>query len=268
MRKHAGPVQPKKHLGQHFLKDASIAQRIAATVSTTNKEQTLLEIGPGTGALTRPLIAEGHRLIEVVEIDRDSVAYLNTQDWVRENGIVIHEGDMLKWKTEQWETVAAGEPFAIVGNFPYNISSQIMFRALDLGPRVVELTGMFQKEVAERVCAAPGNKAYGILSVLMQAYFNCTYLFTVAETAFDPPPKVKSGVIRCLRKPSDQIPSTPTPAHLSRVVKAAFNQRRKTLRNALRSGGFDISAVPAETLGLRAEALSVAEFQELARLLP
>lgn len=265
MRKHAGPVQPKKHLGQHFLKDTSIAERIAGSVSTPT-EQTLLEIGPGTGALTRPLLETGRTCIEVVEIDRDSVAYLNAQDWVHANRIVIHEGDMLKWGPEDWDRVATGQPFAIVGNFPYNISSQIMFRALDLGERIVELTGMFQKEVAERICALPGNKSYGILSVLMQAHFDCTYLFTVAETAFDPPPKVKSGVIRCLRKPSGQIPSSPTPAQLSRVVKAAFNQRRKTLRNALRSAGFDVSAVPNETLGLRAEALSVAEFQELARL--
>jgi len=265
MRKHAGPVKPKKHLGQHFLRDASIAMRIAESVAAM-PDHPVLEIGPGTGALTLPMIQLGRRCIEVVEIDPESVAHLAEQEWTQTHRVTIHEGDMLRWKAEDWERIANGQPFAMVGNFPYNISSQIMFRALELGERCTELTGMFQKEVAERICAPPGNKSYGILSVLMQAQFDCKYLFTVDEQAFDPPPKVKSGVIRCLRKPSDQIPADPTPAHLTKVVKAAFNQRRKTLRNALRSAGYDISGVPDETLGLRAEALSVSDFLDLARL--
>lgn len=261
----ATPVRPKKHLGQHFLRDSSIADRIAASVGTS-PEIVLLEIGPGTGALTQPLIRRGHEKIEVVEIDRDSVAFLRAQDWFQAAGVVLHEGDMLKWKAAEWAEVANGDKFSIVGNFPYNISSQILFRALDQGDRIVELTGMFQKEVAERVCAPSGNKVYGILSVLMQTYFDCSYLFTVDEGAFDPPPKVKSGVIRCVRKPADQIHSTP--AHLALVVKAAFNLRRKTLRNALRAANLDFSAVDETTLGLRAEALTVEEFLDLARRIP
>jgi 16S rRNA (adenine1518-N6/adenine1519-N6)-dimethyltransferase len=265
--KQATPVRPKKHLGQHFLRDSTIADRIAASVNTS-PEIALLEIGPGTGALTRPLIREGHAKIEVVEIDRDSVAFLREQDWFQEARVVLHEGDMLKWKSAEWAEVAGGSKFSIVGNFPYNISSQILFRALDQGERIVELTGMFQKEVAERVCAPSGNKIYGILSVLMQTYFDCSYLFTVNEDAFDPPPKVKSGVIRCVRKPADQIHSSPTPAHLALVVKAAFNLRRKTLRNALRAANLDFSAVDETTLGLRAEALTVEGFLDLARKIP
>jgi 16S rRNA (adenine1518-N6/adenine1519-N6)-dimethyltransferase len=263
----ASAVRPKKHLGQHFLRDLTVADRIAESVDTA-AEIPLLEVGPGTGALTRPLIDKGRRTLEVVEIDRDSVAFLREQVWFQDAGVVLHEGDMLKWKSAEWAEVAGGGKFSIVGNFPYNISSQILFRALDQGDRIVELTGMFQKEVAERVCAPSGNKVYGILSVLMQTYFDCSYLFTVDEGAFDPPPKVKSGVIRCVRKPADQIHSSPTPAHLALVVKAAFNLRRKTLRNALRAANLDFSAVDETTLGLRAEALTVEGFLDLARKIP
>lgn len=260
------PVKPKKHLGQHFLNDPSIALRIAECI-TAPLDHPMLEIGPGTGALTQPMIALGRTSIEVVDLDIESIQHLQDQNWVHEANVRIHHGDILKWTANQWDTIAKGRPFAIVGNFPYNISSQILFRALELGDRISELTGMFQKEVAERICAPPGNKTYGILSVLMQAHFHCHYEFTVDEKAFHPPPKVKSGVIHCKRKTPDEIPSEPSPEHLRRVVKTAFNQRRKTLRNALRSGGYDLSNVQDAMLSLRAEALSVEEFQELARKL-
>lgn len=218
----------------------------------------ILEIGPGTGALTRPLIQRFGSAVHVVEIDTESVAFLKNADWIEEDH--IHSGDLLKSQPHELGMEGA---FALVGNFPYNISSQILFRALDWRDRVPLCMGMFQKEVADRVCASHGSKVYGILSVLLQVYFRCEYAFTVGPGAFIPPPKVDSGVILLTRTP-ERDPDVEYET-LRRVVKAGFGQRRKTLRNALRSGGFDTESIPEEWKGLRAEQLTPDQFVALAK---
>ena len=256
-------VRAKKHLGQHFLKDASFAVRIAEALSPSACSGRVLEIGPGTGALTRPLLERLDEPPYGLELDQESVAFLVESKTLPADHVL--EQDLLKWSPSD-HPAFRDEPFALVGNFPYNISSQILFWTLDHRGQIPELVGMFQKEVAERVVAPHGSKTYGILSVLIQLHYDGTYLFTVPPGAFNPPPKVQSGVIRLARKASP--PEQLDYGHLKAVVKAAFNQRRKTLRNALRSGGFDVSAVPEATLGLRAEQLSPDELATLARLLP
>lgn len=250
-------VTAKKHLGQHFLKDPSVSQRIAGLVSPS-EEVRILEIGPGTGALTRPLIDRFDQRVHVVEVDAESVVHLQGSDWIANDH--IHSADILRSTPE--ELGLTGD-FALVGNFPYNISSQILFKLLEWRGRVPECVGMFQKEVAERVCASHGSKVYGILSVLLQNYYRCDYEFTVGPDAFIPPPKVQSGVIRLTRTPEND----PDVDHdvLRKVVKAGFGQRRKTLRNALRAGGFDGDSIPQQWLGQRAEQLSPTEFVELAK---
>jgi 16S rRNA (adenine1518-N6/adenine1519-N6)-dimethyltransferase len=258
-RASSGPVKAKKHLGQHFLKDGAVSQRIAALVPAVEGQQ-LLEVGPGTGALTQPLIERFGSAVHVVEIDTESVAYLNGVDWIDQAH--IHQGDLLKSTPN---ALGMEGDFALIGNFPYNISSQILFRALDWKSQVNCCVGMFQKEVAERICAEKGSKVYGILSVLLQNYFTCEYAFTVGPGAFDPPPKVDSGVIRLVRNPSSD-PDVPYEA-LRRVVKAAFGLRRKTLRNALRAGGFDEGVIPEQWKGQRAEQLSPHDFVALTRAL-
>jgi len=255
----SGPVKAKKHLGQHFLKDSAVSERIAGLVHIAEGQQ-VLEVGPGTGALTQPLIRRFGTAVHVVEIDTESVGYLSGVDWIA--NAHIHAADLLKSSPE---VLGMTGTFGLVGNFPYNISSQILFRALDWRSQVSCCIGMFQKEVAERVCASNGSKVYGILSVLLQNYFSCEYAFTVGPGAFDPPPKVDSGVIRLVRTP-DTDPDVPYEA-LKRVVKAAFGLRRKTLRNALRAGGFDDASIPEEWRGLRAEQLSPADFVVLTRAL-
>lgn len=250
-------VAAKKHLGQHFLKDPAVSQRIAGLLSE-GLDTAILEVGPGTGALTKPLLARFGEAVHVVEIDRESVDYLRSSDWMDPDR--VHEGDLLKSSPE--DLGMAGH-FAVAGNFPYNISSQILFRVLDWRDRVPECVGMFQKEVADRVCANHGSKTYGILSVLLQVYYRCDYAFTVGPGAFLPPPKVQSGVIRLVRTP-DEDPDIDYDV-LRRVVKAGFGQRRKTLRNALRAGGFDADTIPEAWLGKRAEQLSPRDFVELAR---
>ncbi len=256
-------VKAKKHLGQHFLKDAEAAERIAAALSDTGCQGRVLEIGPGTGALTRPLLKRTAEPPYGLELDRESVTYLVGSGTLPADHVL--EQDLLKW-SPQSHPAFADTPFALVGNFPYNISSQILFWALDHRGQIPEVVGMFQKEVAERVVAPHGSKTYGILSVLIQLHYDAAYLFTVPPGAFNPPPKVQSGVIRLAQKAHP--PEGIAYAHLKRVVKAAFNQRRKTLRNALRAGGLDISTVPDETLALRAEQLSPEDFAQLTRLLP
>ncbi|MCH1582553.1 MAG: 16S rRNA (adenine(1518)-N(6)/adenine(1519)-N(6))-dimethyltransferase RsmA [Flavobacteriales bacterium] len=258
-RSHSGPVRAKKHLGQHFLKDSAVSERIADLVPTGSKHQ-ILEVGPGTGALTQPLIQRHGRAVHVVEIDTESVAFLQAADWM--NSDHIHSGDLLKSTPDMLGMTGT---FTLVGNFPYNISSQILFRALEWRDQVDGCIGMFQKEVALRVCADSGSKVYGILSVLLQNYFSCEYAFTVGPGAFDPPPKVDSGVIRLIRTP-DKDPDVDY-ALLKRVVKAAFGLRRKTLRNALRSGGFNDDAIPEAWRGQRAEQLSPADFIVLTQAL-
>ena len=218
-------VKAKKHLGQHFLKDLNIAQKIADTLSLANYKK-VVEIGAGMGVLTQFLLKKDTELY-VVEIDKESVAYLEAH-YPELRGKIIAD-DFLKYDIAGY----LREPFAIIGNFPYNISTQIVFKLLELRDYVPEFSGMFQKEVAERICEREGSKTYGILSVLVQAFYEATYLFTVSEGVFNPPPKVKSGVLRLVRKPDYHLDCDE--ALFFTIVKTAFNQRRKTLRNSLKS---------------------------------
>ena len=217
-------VKAKKHLGQHFLKDLNIAQKIADTLSLANYKK-VVEIGAGMGVLTQFLLKKDTE-VYVVEIDKESVAYLEAH-YPELRGKIIAD-DFLKYDIAGY----LREPFAIIGNFPYNISTQIVFKLLELRDYVPEFSGMFQKEVAERICEREGSKAYGILSVLVQAFYEATYLFTVSEGVFNPPPKVKSGVLRLVRKPDYHLDCDE--ALFFTIVKTAFNQRRKTLRNSLK----------------------------------
>ena len=217
-------VKAKKHLGQHFLKDLNIAQKIADTLSLVNYKK-VVEIGAGMGVLTQFLLKKDTE-VYVVEIDKESVAYLEAH-YPELRGKIIAD-DFLKYDIAGF----LREPFAIIGNFPYNISTQIVFKLLELRDYVPEFSGMFQKEVAERICEREGSKTYGILSVLVQAFYEATYLFTVSEGVFNPPPKVKSGVLRLVRKPNYHLDCDE--ALFFTIVKTAFNQRRKTLRNSLK----------------------------------
>lgn len=217
-------VKAKKHLGQHFLKDLNIAQKIADTLSLANYKK-VVEIGAGMGVLTQFLLKKDTE-VYVVEIDKESVVYLEAH-YPELRGKIIAD-DFLKYDIAGY----LREPFAIIGNFPYNISTQIVFKLLELRDYVPEFSGMFQKEVAERICEREGSKTYGILSVLVQAFYEATYLFTVSEGVFNPPPKVKSGVLRLVRKPNYHLDCDE--ALFFTIVKTAFNQRRKTLRNSLK----------------------------------
>ena len=217
-------VKAKKHLGQHFLKDLNIAQKIADTLSLANYKK-VVEIGAGMGVLTQFLLKKDTE-VYVVEIDKESVAYLEAH-YPELRGKIIAD-DFLKYDIAGF----LREPFAIIGNFPYNISTQIVFKLLELRDYVPEFSGMFQKEVAERICEREGSKTYGILSVLVQTFYEATYLFTVSEGVFNPPPKVKSGVLRLVRKPNYHLDCDE--ALFFTIVKTAFNQRRKTLRNSLK----------------------------------
>lgn len=251
-------VSAKKHLGQHFLRDENIARKIAASLEPKGQYQTVLEIGPGMGVLTKHLLQREEFTTWVVEVDRESVAYL--QEHYPQLQPRIIAWDFLKLDLAE----KFSEPFAVIGNFPYNISSQILFRILDFRDRVPEAAGMFQKEVAERVAAKPGNKTYGILSVLVQAWYSIEYLFTVSEHVFSPPPKVKSAVIRLRRNSTTSLACDEK--LFTEVVKAGFNQRRKTLRNALHA--FEI--IPGNEghvfFTKRAEQLSVEDFVQLTLL--
>jgi len=245
-------VRPKKHLGQHFLADRGIARRIAGSLKAENCDS-VLEIGPGKGILTGFLMERGFADFRVVEIDREAVAYLKN---CMGSKLKIIEADFLKLD------IPALFPgtVAVTGNFPYNISSQILFRVLQYRDRVPELTGMFQREVAQRVCAGPGSKIYGILSVLVQAYYKTENLFTVSEKVFFPPPKVKSSVIRLIRIP-DRNKGCDEELFF-KVVKTCFNQRRKTIKNSIRAA-FSIPEDDFHLLGMRPEQLSVEQFAEL-----
>jgi len=251
-------VRAKKFLGQHFLKDESIANKIADSLSLEGYQH-ILEIGPGMGMLTKYLLKKS-KTIWVVEIDRESIAYLKTH-YLHLSERIIEE-DFLKMDLS---TYFKDQPLAIIGNFPYNISSQIVFKAIENREKIPEFSGMFQKEVAQRICGKPGNKTYGILSVLTQAFYDAEYLFTVAPSVFNPPPKVDSGVLKLTRKKNYTLPVDT--AFFFRVVKTAFNQRRKTLRNSLKS--FDISDKLKEDaiFALRPEQLSVQQFIELTKSL-
>ncbi len=246
-------VRAKKHLGQHFLTDLEIAQNIAHSLDT-NLHSTILEVGPGMGVLTKYLLPLNSELF-VVEIDKESVRYLKNHYPKLENHII--EGDFLQLPIEQILQTKIG----LIGNFPYNISSQILFKALDHKNTITEIVGMFQKEVAERVASPPGKKAYGIISVLLQCYYDIEYLFTVNEDVFDPPPKVKSAVIRLRRNNRENLPCDEK--KFIRTVKTAFSMRRKTLRNALKSLNLVDEIKAKKFLDLRAEQLSVEDFFEL-----
>ena len=248
-------VRAKKFLGQHFLKDENIARQIAE--SLTGITPHVLEIGPGMGVLTKYLYNRPDIDFHAIEIDRESVSYLHQHY----PSLHVIEGDFLVLDPG----TLFSEPFAVIGNFPYNISSQILFKVFDNRSRVPELVGMFQKEVAERVAAKPGSKTYGILSVLLSAYYDIEYLFTVPEHVFNPPPKVKSAVIRLRR---NSVTTLECDENLFvKVVKIGFNQRRKTLRNALRQLNMPLDNIPDRLLSLRAEQLSVDDFITLTKSL-
>ncbi len=243
-------VRPKKHLGQHFLKDLSIAEQIAGILSGEGYDR-IVEIGPGMGVLTQFLL-KSDKEVFVVEIDGESVRYLE-QSFPELHKHII-PGDFLRLPLQ--ETIQP--PFAVIGNFPYNISSQIVFKILENKEMVPEFGGMFQKEVAERITAEPGSKTYGILSVLTAAYYEREYLFTVEPEVFNPPPKVRSGVIRLKRKENYRLDCDENLFY--RVVKATFNQRRKTLRNGFKSLNLSLEKVDEELLKLRPEQLDLQGF--------
>lgn len=247
-------VRAKKHLGQHFLNDENIAKKIADTL-TLEGYQKVLEIGPGMGVLTKYLLEKPIETY-VIEIDTESVEYLQTHYLKLSNRIISK--DFLRYNLSE---TFGDEPLAIIGNFPYNISSQIVFRVLEMRNRIPEFSGMFQKEVAERICEKKGSKTYGILSVLVQAFYDTEYLFTVSEHVFTPPPKVKSGVMRMRRKENYQLPCDEK--LFFNVVKTAFNQRRKTLRNSLKTFQLSDNLREDSIFDLRPEQITVEQFIEL-----
>lgn len=252
-------VRPKKALGQHFLADESVARRIAATLDDF-RGYPVVEVGPGMGALTRWLIEAGHD-VTVVEIDDESVAYLRREMPALDGRIV--EKDFL---TLDLVALFPGRDFCVIGNYPYNISSQIFFHILDFRDRCVCCSGMLQREVAERLAAPPGTKARGILSVLLQAWYDVEYLFTVSEGVFVPPPKVKSGVVRMRRNGVTDLGCDER--LFKAVVKATFGQRRKTIRNSVKGLLPPGAPVPKSPLmALRPEQLTVAQFIELTNLI-
>jgi 16S rRNA (adenine1518-N6/adenine1519-N6)-dimethyltransferase len=249
-------VRPKKHLGQHFLHDDNIARKVAGSLSGYGNYTNVLEVGPGTGALTKSLIHNPDFKWVGVEVDAESVAWL--KDSFRDKNPQIIHGDFLRLDLG---TCFDGDSFAVIGNFPYNISSQILFKALEFKHLIPELVGMFQKEVGMRIASKSGNKTYGILSVLTQAFYDVELLFYIGENVFIPPPKVKSVVIRMKRK--EQFKLDCDERMFYQVVKAAFNQRRKMLHNALKQFHVDWEALPAVWHGKRAEQLDVSEFIQL-----
>jgi len=244
-------VTPKKQLGQHFLNDENIAEKIVQSISI--RDCSVLEIGPGMGILTQHLLQRKNIDFKAVEIDTESVSFLQN----RFPALQIITGDFLQLNIKECFT----GKLVIVGNFPYNISSQILFKILENKDVVVELVGMFQKEVAERVASKPGKKIYGILSVLLQAFYDIEYLFTVDEHLFTPPPKVKSGVVRMIRNPEKKLLCDEN--LFKKVVKTAFNQRRKTLRNSLKTFSFEDEYGNNPIFSLRPEQLSVRQFEEI-----
>ncbi|WP_442847250.1 16S rRNA (adenine(1518)-N(6)/adenine(1519)-N(6))-dimethyltransferase RsmA [Leeuwenhoekiella sp. H156] len=259
------PVKAKKHLGQHFLKDETIARKIAETLSYTGYSD-ILEIGPGTGVLTKYLLRKDMN-ITAMDLDSESIVYLNHSfpleyaEQMEGCNLEVVEADFLK---VDLSTLFSDKPFAITGNFPYNISTQIVFKMLEWRDQVPEFTGMFQKEVAQRICEPEGSKAYGILSVLAQAFYDAEYLFTVPPSVFNPPPKVDSGVLRLTRKENYKDLAC-SPEALYKVVKMAFQQRRKTLRNSLKQLELSEAFRESEIFNLRPEQLSVTRFIELTR---
>jgi 16S rRNA (adenine1518-N6/adenine1519-N6)-dimethyltransferase len=249
-------VRAKKSLGQHFLKDENTARLIVESL-TAGKSKHVLEIGPGMGVLTQFLFKHHEYETTLIELDRDSIAFLKKKYPEKESRLI--EGDFLQLDLKK----LFGEQFSVIGNFPYNISSQILFKVLENKELVPEVIGMFQKEVGVRIASGPGNKAYGILSVLMQAFYDVELLFLLDEQDFAPPPKVKSAVLRFIRK--EKIALDCDEKLFFKVVKAAFNQRRKTLRNALSQFISRQEKGNIPYLDKRAEALSWQQFVELTK---
>jgi len=251
-------VRAKKNLGQHFLTDNDIALKIVQSLHNTQLKK-VLEIGPGMGVLTQYLLKNEAYETSVVEIDHESVDYLKIHFPELVNRII--SADFLRLNLSEYTT----EPIAIIGNFPYNISSQIFFKVREYKDQIPEIVGMLQKEVAERLASGPGNKSYGILSVLLQAYYNIEYLFTVDEKLFNPPPKVKGGVIRLSRNETKKLDCDEKLFKI--VVKMAFNQRRKTMRNSLGSLLKNDELKAREIFNKRPEQLNVSEFVWIAQLI-
>lgn len=243
-------VKAKKHLGQHFLTDENIAAKIVNSLSIEGY-QAVLEVGPGMGVLTKYLLDQPSKVF-LAEIDNESIAYL--KDHYEKITDETFVGDFLKTDFE----FVKDQQLAIIGNFPYNISSQILFKIIDHYQQIPEMVGMFQKEVAERTAAVPRTKDYGILSVMIQAYYDVKYLFTVHENVFNPPPKVKSGVIRMVRNPKEGLAGNEI--LFKSIVKTGFNQRRKKLSNALKPIGIPEGLKEHPFLDKRAEELSVVDF--------
>ncbi len=261
------PVRAKKHLGQHFLKDESIAGEIAATLSLSGYSS-VLEIGPGTGVMTKYLLQQEIELV-AMELDEESVVFLNhsfplehPKSLQKAQGFKVLQANFLRYDLNR---LFEGKQFAIIGNFPYNISTQIVFKLLENKERIPEFSGMFQKEVAQRICAGEGNKTYGILSVLVQAFYEAEYLFSVPPHVFEPPPKVQSGVLRLRRKQPYALSCDETLFY--RIVKTAFNQRRKTMRNSLKAFSLSENLKEDAIFDRRPEQLAVSEFIALTRLI-
>lgn len=249
-------VKPKKYLGQHFLKDTTIAERIASGLSCIDFDR-LVEIGPGTGVLTKFLLPQYKERLMLIELDKESVDYLSTHFSLNEDQLLFK--DVLKLNFNDY--FDSKERLAVIGNFPYNISSQIFFKILEHVGQVDGVVCMLQKEVAERLASPPGSKRYGILSVLLQTFYTIEYLFTVPPDVFIPPPKVDSGVIRLIRNERKALPCDW--ADYKRVVKQGFQNRRKTLRNALKPLNLPAAVQQSAYLNQRAEQLSVEDFINL-----
>jgi 16S rRNA (adenine1518-N6/adenine1519-N6)-dimethyltransferase len=248
-------VRAKKHLGQHFLKDESVAQRIVESLLEKDKTHPIIEVGPGTGVLTQFLVKQPG--FHALDVDEESVNYLRTKYPELQKNILL--ADFLETDLRK----IAGNKFNVIGNFPYNISSQIMFKVLEDKDHVDYVVGMFQKEVADRLAEKPGSRVYGILSVLLQAFYDIEYLFTVDRSLFDPPPKVQSAVIRLTRNKVLSLGCDE--ALFKKVVKTTFNQRRKTIRNSIRAL-FNNNEIRDPLLDKRPEQLSVSQFVELTLL--
>jgi 16S rRNA (adenine1518-N6/adenine1519-N6)-dimethyltransferase len=252
-------VHPKKHLGQHFLQDENIAVKICESLTLHKNYKHVLEIGPGTGVLTKYLFESTNFQTTLIEVDRDAYGFLMEKYPEHQKEIIY--GDFLRFDINS----RFDEPFGVIGNFPYNISTQILFKVLENRDKVPEVVGMFQKEVAQRIASPPGSKQYGILSVLLQAFYDIEYLFTVSEHVFYPPPKIKSAVIRLRR---NKVESLNCDEKLFvAVVKTAFNQRRKTLRNALSSFKKENVSLSDPIFNKRAEQLGVEEFVGITRII-
>jgi 16S rRNA (adenine1518-N6/adenine1519-N6)-dimethyltransferase len=251
-------VKAKKHLGQHFLKDKNIAAKIVNSLTQHGNYKKVLEIGPGTGVLTQYLLQKKEFETTVIELDRESVAYLKQHFLILENRII--EGDFLHFDLN----IFSDDKMAIIGNFPYNISTQILFKVFENRSKITEVVGMFQKEVAKRIASPPGSKEYGILSVLLQSYYKCEYLFTVDEQVFIPPPKVKSGVLRLTRNKTELLDCNEL--LYVNVIKTSFNHRRKTIWNSLQPIIAELSADKEKSIfKQRPEQLSFKEFVELTK---